>query len=70
MDRKDLKVQALLERVSSLTTEYENKVADLRVELTVSEQSNAQLVEQVESLTKKVDKLSGENVPSEESESA
>lgn len=30
-----LKIQALLERVSSLTAEYENKVADLRVELTV-----------------------------------
>lgn len=34
MDRKDLKIQALLERVSSLTTDYENRIADLRVELT------------------------------------
>lgn len=32
---KDLKIQALLERIASLTTEYENKVADLRVQLTL-----------------------------------
>lgn len=35
LDRNELKVQALLERVSSLTVEYENKVADLRVEVTL-----------------------------------
>ena len=35
MDRKDLKIQALLERIRDLTTNYENQVADLRVELTV-----------------------------------
>lgn len=34
-DRKDLKIQALLEKVSSLTTNYENQVADLRVEVTL-----------------------------------
>lgn len=37
MDKKDMKITALLERVSALTQEYENKVADLRVELTVSD---------------------------------
>ena len=37
LDRKDLKIQALLEKVSNLTTQYENQVADLRVELTMSE---------------------------------
>lgn len=41
LDRKDLKIQALLEKISSLTAQYENQVADLRVELTiVSEESN------------------------------
>lgn len=35
MDRKELKIQALLEKISNLTTNYENQVADLRVELTV-----------------------------------
>lgn len=37
LDPKDLKIQALLERVSSLTSEKENQIADLRVELTFSE---------------------------------
>lgn len=37
IDRKDLKIQALLEKVASLTQSYENQVADLRVELTISE---------------------------------
>lgn len=35
VDRKDLKIQALLERVSSLTTQYENQAAEFRVEITV-----------------------------------
>ncbi|HUC20203.1 MAG TPA: hypothetical protein VMR98_01770 [Candidatus Polarisedimenticolaceae bacterium] len=34
-DRKDLKIQALLEKVSSLTMNYENQVSDLRVEVTL-----------------------------------
>lgn len=38
----ELKVQALLERISSLTMQYENQVADLRVQLTnVSEERDA-----------------------------
>lgn len=39
---KDLKIQALLERISNLTATYENQVADLRVALTVSEQVREQ----------------------------
>lgn len=38
MDKNELKVQALLERVSEITTTYENRVADLRVELTTVSQ--------------------------------
>ena len=37
LDRKDLKIQALLEKISSLTTQYENQIADLRVELTIAD---------------------------------
>lgn len=33
--RLELKNQALLEKVSSLTTNYENQIADLRVEVTM-----------------------------------
>lgn len=35
-DRKDLKIQALLERFSELTSQYENRIADLRVEFTIT----------------------------------
>lgn len=38
LDRKDLKIQALLEKVSSMTAQYENQVADLRVDLTIVSQ--------------------------------
>lgn len=45
--RKDLKIQALLEKVSALTTNYENQIADLRVELTLAEQSMNHMREQL-----------------------
>ena len=35
MDEKDLKIQALLERVRDLTVNYENQVADARVKITI-----------------------------------
>jgi uncharacterized protein YeeX (DUF496 family) len=35
MDRKDLKIQALLEKITQLTTQYENQAADYRVEITM-----------------------------------
>jgi hypothetical protein len=38
MDEKDLKNQALLERIAELTAQYEDKIADLRVALTVQAQ--------------------------------
>lgn len=34
-DRKTLKIEALLQKISSIVTNYENQVADLRVEVTV-----------------------------------
>ena len=38
MDEKELKIQALTERIAELTAGYENKVADLRVALTLQAQ--------------------------------
>ena len=35
LQRSEWKNQALLEKISSLTTNYENQVADLRVEVTL-----------------------------------
>lgn len=49
LDRKDLKSQALLEKVSQLTTQYENQIADLRVELTVVQYENENLRQELES---------------------
>ena len=43
MDRKELKIQALLEKVSSLTTSYENQLADFRVEITILSQELQEL---------------------------
>lgn len=35
VDRKDLKIQALLEKISSQAANYENALADARVEITI-----------------------------------
>jgi len=43
----ELKAQALLERISTLTAEYENKVADLRVELTIISNERDSLKEEL-----------------------
>jgi hypothetical protein len=57
LDRKDLKIQALLEKISSLTTQYENQIADLRVELTLvaeeAAQAQSEKVEDVKTSGKK-----------------
>ena len=45
---EELKMQALLERVAGLTAEYENKIADLRVALTVISQERDDLRAQLE----------------------
>ncbi len=34
-DRKDLKIQALVEKIATLTAKYENDLADARVEITL-----------------------------------
>lgn len=48
MDRNELKIQALLEKISNLTTNYENQVADLRVELHIRTQENEELKDALE----------------------
>lgn len=35
MDEKDLKIQALLERIAEITQQNEGKIADFRVQITV-----------------------------------
>lgn len=68
--RLELKNQALLEKVSSLTTNYENQIADLRVEVTIltSELQNAQAelaaaVDKLNAATEEVDEVSEETAP-------
>lgn len=61
LDRKDLKNQALLERVSNLTAQYENQSADLRVEYTLLEQEYRRVLNELEAL-----KAEPEDVPVEE----
>lgn len=43
MDRNELKVVALRERVSELTTAYEDRAADYRVEITLLTNENEEL---------------------------
>lgn len=69
MDRNELKVQALLEKISSLTTGYENQVADLRVEITMLsnelQHTQQELASAVEKLSGETDEVS-EEAPAEE----
>lgn len=50
MDRNELKIQALLEKISNMTAQYENQIADLRVDLTIISQDRDQLRAQLDSL--------------------
>lgn len=49
MDNKDLKIQALTERIAELTAAYENRIADLRVEVTVLTNALEQATKEEES---------------------
>lgn len=49
IDRNELKVQALLEKISNLTANYENQIADLRVELTIISEELRELNEAAKS---------------------
>ena len=50
MDRKDLKIQALTQRLSTIVSQYEDKIADLRVELTVTSQERDELMNSITEL--------------------
>lgn len=65
----ELKTQALLEKVSSLTANYENTIADLRVELTMV---SAELSHTQQELASAVDRLNGatDEVPAEEADAS
>ena len=71
--RLELKNQALLEKVSSLTTNYENQIADLRVEVTMlmselqhTEQELAAAVEKLNAAAEATDEVPSEEAPAEE----
>lgn len=51
MDNKDLKILALKEAVGNLTSSYEEKVADLRVELT----QKASIIEELQRRVRELD---------------
>ena len=54
LDKNQLKVQALLEKVSSLTMNYENQLADARVELTIVSQERDELLRRLEEVAQDV----------------
>jgi len=59
MDKRDLKIQALREalreRVSSITDEYENRIVDLRIELTELAEAHGALTAEVTQLRQEKD---------------
>ena len=76
MDKRDLKIQALREalrdRVASITDEYENRIADLRIELTeVSQERDALRAAQAEQERLVQEEAAGTaEVPAEDSNNA
>lgn len=65
MDKSELKVRALLERISEITTTHENRNADLRVEITTQAQTIDELRNEVERLNSE---LAATKVDSEDSD--
>jgi uncharacterized protein YeeX (DUF496 family) len=43
MDKKDLKIEALRQRIAELTVQYEDRVSDLRVDFTLVSQELEEL---------------------------
>lgn len=63
VNRYELKIQALLEEVSNVKAESANKVADLRVDLTIKDQELRAAYQKIEELEKSLE-------PSETSETS
>lgn len=59
LDRKDLKIIALTEKIGKLVSQYENQVADLRAELTIVSQQAQGLSDQLNE-TRMPDVVQGE----------
>jgi len=66
MDEKDLKIQALLERISTLTSTYEDRDADRRVEYTILNERYRTLEETVQRLTEGAEDVSEETTQDSE----
>lgn len=62
--RKDLKIQALLEKIGSISSSYENQIAELRVELTLN---NENYTRHITELQQQIDE-SGKESPTEDAE--
>lgn len=58
LDRKDLKIEALRQKVAKIVTDYEDKEADLRVEVTL-------LANERDQLQSRVNELEAQLVPTE-----
>lgn len=56
-ERLELKTRALLERISSITTDSEDRDADRRVEITLLNAENQQLREEVNRLNVELEAL-------------
>lgn len=67
MDKNELKIQALLEKIGNLSTQYENQVADLRVEITLLSQDKNQLQSEFDAYKAQVDSQKASNVSQEDS---
>ena len=48
IDKNQLKVQALLEKISNLTMNYENQLADARVEITIASHERDELANRLQ----------------------
>lgn len=57
MDQNELKMQALLDSISRISAEYENKIADLRVQLTVIQNDNQAVTEERNNLRSELSAL-------------
>jgi chromosome segregation ATPase len=68
MDRNALKIQALREKISEIVSQNEDKIADLRVELTVVSQDNAEKDAKIANLEEELRELRERSAETEEAD--
>lgn len=66
LDRKDLKVQALRERIAQLSVEHEDRASDLRVEVTLLNQQLQEFAQKNVELQARLDEFEVTDVPVQE----